>query len=152
MDSYREKAETLSRQFGISPTDAMKALEACDGDIIDSVSLLECQGIIKRTSATFNTDRRTESTGGSSYGEARHVNYDPSSEADHSFSGFKEKAAGLFRKSIEYKLAVFKGEKNIVELPLLIVIVLALAVFWLTLILLAVGLLAGCRYEISADQ
>ena len=58
MDSYREKAETLSRQFGISQADAMKALEECDGDIIDTVSILECQGIIKRTSATFNTERK----------------------------------------------------------------------------------------------
>ncbi len=152
MDSYREKAETLSRQFGISQADAMKALEECDGDIIDTVSILECQGIIKRTSATFNTDRKTDPSAGSFRGEARQVNYDPASEIDHGLSGFGEKIRGLLKKSIEYKLAVFKGEKNIVELPLLIVIVLALAVFWLTAILLAVGLLVGCRYEISADQ
>lgn len=151
MDSYREKAETLSRQFGISQADAMKALEECDGDIIDTVSILECQGIIKRTSATFNTDRKTDPSAGFSHGDARHVNYDPASEIDHGFSGFGEKVRELLKKSVEYKLAVYKGEKNIVELPLLIVIVLALAVFWLTLILLAVGLLAGCRYEISAD-
>ncbi|MGN1415419.1 MAG: DUF4342 domain-containing protein [Oscillospiraceae bacterium] len=152
MDSYREKAETLSRQFGISQADAMKALEECDGDIIDTVSILECQGIIKRTSATFNTQRKSDPSANSFQGEARQVNYTPGSEADHGFSDIRGKISGLLKKSIEYKLAVFKGEKNIIELPLLIVIVLALVVFWLTAILLAAGLLAGCRYEISADQ
>ena len=41
MESYQEKADTLSKRFGISPVEAMKALEECDGDILDAVGQLE---------------------------------------------------------------------------------------------------------------
>lgn len=151
MDSYREKAETLSRQFGISQAEAMKALEECDGDILDTVSSLECQGIIKRTSATFNTEQKPKVTDYSYQQNARRVEYNTDAEVDHGFSDLKSKAAGLLKKSIEYKLSVIKDDKNLIQLPIIVVAVLLLAAFWVTVPLLAAGLLAGCRYELSAD-
>ncbi len=147
METYREKADTLASRFAIPKEEAMKALEECDGDILDAVSLLECKGIIKRTSAAYSTRPSQNNT----EREVRHVEYGGKEAPRSKLSGLIDTAEKLLKMSTEYKFNVFREEKNIISMPVFAIIFITAAAFWVMLPLLAVGLLAGLRYEITKE-
>lgn len=139
----------------------MKALEECDGDILDAVSLLEAKGIINRTSAAYNPDKKKEKPSYSSQGvnlrkeSSGTYTPPPSQNTDgtkNTAENIGERLKYLLKKSVEYSFTVYKGEKKLVSMPVMAIIALAVFAFWVTLIALAAGLIAGCRYEISADR
>lgn len=139
----------------------MKALEECDGDILDAVSLLEAKGIINHTSAAYNPNKKKEKPSYSSQGiDLRKENSgtytppppqntDSSKSADQNIG---ERIKYLLKKSVEYSFNVYKDEKKLVSMPVIAIIALAVFAFWVTLIALAAGLIAGWRYEISTDN
>ena len=139
MESYQEKAETLSKRFGISPIDAMKALEESDGDILDAVSLLEAQGIIKRTSASFTTADKTRKAG-SAYNNIPKSAPQPESE-------LKKSLNSVLNYGLDNRFVVSRSGKRLVEMPILLLIILLILCFWITLPLMIVGLFIGCRYH-----
>lgn len=139
----------------------MKALEECDGDILDAVSLLEAKGIINRTSAAYNPNKKKEKSGYSSQGvDLRKENYGTytppppqnTENTKNTAENIGERIKYLLKKSVEYSFSIYKGEKKIVSMPVIAVIALAVFAFWVTLIALAAGLIAGWRYEISSDR
>ncbi len=156
MGSYQEKADTLAKRFGISPAEAMKALEECDGDILDAVSLLECRGIIKRTSASYRSGGRKgigQSDGNSVRQPYRNTENRESYGFDSSNSmgrggGLKDALAKMWEIGITYKIAAVKNEKIIIAVPVIVVAVLVLCAFPFTVSAAVIGLFAGCRYEI----
>ena len=140
MESYMEKARTLSERFGITPAAAMKALEESDGDILDAVIRLENEGVINRTSANYSTaynekaPRKTSSSLGI--------------EEEKHRSGLGEKLRGLFRKSIQYSICVSMDKKPLGSMPVLIFILLFAAGFRVAAAAALISLIAGCRYSI----
>ncbi len=156
MGSYQEKADTLAKRFGISPAEAMKALEECDGDILDAVSLLECKGIIKRTSASYRSDGRG-GLGQSSGNSVRQLYRNTENPESYGFDssnrmgaggGLKDAVEKLWEICITYKIAAVKNEEIIIAVPVIVTAVLVLCAFPFTVSAAVIGLLAGCRYEI----
>lgn len=148
MESYREKADTLVKRFGISPVEAMKAIEECDGDILDAVSLLECKGIIKRTSATYTSDNNKQNSDNNYTG----YGFDSSNNIAKNKS-FSENLKDFFSKIlnilINYNVTISKDDKKIISLPIIAIIALLCATFGAVVVLAVIGLLAGCRFEIT---
>ena len=58
----------------------------------------------------------------------------------------------LLRASLENRLEVWQGESLMTGVPLLILALLLVLAFWITLPLLLVGLLMGCRYRLAGPD
>lgn len=166
MESYQEKADTLSKRFGISPVEAMKALEECDGDILDAVGQLEAQGIINRASANYSTriDYSSGSTGysgqsaGSSFSKSS-VNasgsvpsYSTDDSGESGFESFVKFIKELLKKGMNNNFQAERGGKIIIELPVLVLVILLIFGCAVTVPLLIIGLFAGCRYSFKGKE
>lgn len=152
MESYREKADTLVKRFGISPIEAMKAIEECDGDILDAVSLLECKGIIRRTSASYNSENKTSKPKTESNNTFTRYGFDSSNNIarNKSFSeNAKDILLNILHILISYNITVSKDDKKIISLPIIAVLALMCVTLGLVIGLAVIGLLAGCRFEIT---
>lgn len=133
----------------------MKALEECDGDILDAVSLLECKGVINRTSAAYNPGKKAASPGYSSAGVNLRKESTGTPPPPQGTKSNAEKIGGrikeLLKKSVEYSFNIYYGEKKWVSMPVIAIIILAVFAFGSTFAILAIGLIAGCRYEIAEE-
>ena len=58
----------------------------------------------------------------------------------------------LLRASLENRLEVWQGERLMTGVPLLILALLLVLAFWITLPLLLVGLMLGCRYRLAGPD
>ncbi len=59
---------------------------------------------------------------------------------------------GLIAKAWSIKFCVSRKDEEMFKLPLLILIIMAISVFWLTGILLVVGLFCECRYRFEGTE
>ena len=145
MESYQEKARTLSERFGISPAAAMKALEESDGDILDAVIRLEAEGTIHRTSANYSTSY----TSRPAEKQQPYISMDKPYEKPESFF---DKAVKFFLKSIDSSFCISRKDKEIVAMPTVLFIILLIAAFKVVVVAVLVGLFAGCKYSIKYSE
>ena len=146
MESYQEKARTLSERFGITYEEAMKALEECDGDILDAVIRLEAQGTINRTSANFSTsyEQRSAEKSNPQLNEEKHS----SGGADSYF----DKAVRFFLRTIDSSLCISRGEREIAAIPAILFIILLVAAFKIVVAAIIIGLFVGCKYSLRSPD
>ena len=142
MESYQEKADTLCARFGISPIDAMRALEECDGDIIDAVVRLEAEGIIIRTSAVYRTGSSSSPHDGIKLNE----------EKTSQKKGFGGKIKNLLSEGMLTAVIISKDDRQIIRIPVLILIILFLMNIH-SMSIIAVGILLwGCKFGIEKSE
>ncbi|MBQ6231133.1 MAG: DUF4342 domain-containing protein [Eubacterium sp.] len=141
-----EKVEKIREKTGVSYAEALMALEQNDGDILDAIIYIERNGKGNRSQDTA----RFSSTGNDDEASERLVNataeYDRSNERD-GVDSFFEWVKNVFRKSIETKFKVLKRNEEILQVPVLVLVIAMIFAFWIIVPLMIVGLFFDCRYH-----
>lgn len=176
-----EQVEQLRTRAEVSYEDAKRALEACDGDLLDALILLEREGRIPsggRRGAFFTTqpgggeappppsgaDPAEESSAGERprfWGLALTVGGGKRREGrrEKKKGGFAARlrellaaALDLLRHATVNRFEVWRNGELMTSLPVLILILLVLVAYWISLPLLLLGLIFGCKYRFSGPD
>ncbi len=149
MERY-EMAELLSKKAGVSLEEARAALEENNWDLLDAMVALE------RAHRTDGSTARVDANTSGGDGPVRPVKNVSGHESPKFFSnGFAvlwEYLKKLVRITLDNDFVVFRHDKQLLAMPVLVLIVLMFASFGLMLMVLIVGLFCGCQYQFSGRQ
>ena len=147
-----ELVEKLRQHADITYEEARKVLEETGGDILDAIVLLENQNRIKSPS------------GGGYYNskegqEEEYHNDKNGSYGNHENTSFGElvrrflKWAGkLIDRGNKNSFEVKKADKNIITIPVTILVLLLFIMFWVIIPLMVVGLFFGYRFSFKGPD
>ena len=161
MEITLEMVERLREKAPVSYGQAKRALEYSGGNLLDALIYLEEQGAIPRQEGAYFTTRRET--------PPSPPQAPPASEAEEeSESGKKKKkkrpdqkgkAAGrstflqtLRRWLIDNELEIWRRDKPITALPVLILVLLVIFAYYVVIPLLILGLFLGFRYRFSGPD
>ena len=171
-----EQVERLRAHAAVSYEEARRALEACDGDLLDALILLEREGRIPPGGGrgAFFT---TQPGAAPEPPQKRRVRDGPpaSGKDEKRFWGLAVTAGGhrgreergswrarlrellaaaldLLRHCTVNQFEVWRNGERMTALPVLILILLVLVAYWISLPLLVVGLFFGCKYRFSGPD
>ncbi len=148
MERY-EMAELLSKKAGVSLEEAKTALENADWDMLDAMVALERA---HRTAGGVNV----EAGGGYTDPGVKQVkNVSGSKDSSFFSNGFAEiwgYVKKLFRISLDNDFVVVRHDKQLLAIPVLVLVVLLFASFGLMLVVLIAGLFCGCQYRFEGRQ
>ena len=132
----------LSSKANVSMEDSRKALDACSWDMLDAMVYLEKLG---KTSAPMN---ESYSTKGMAQTKLEEEEEDKSKKvtAGDIIGKFFKWCGKIIKIGNENFLDVDKDDENFISIPLTLVVVLLLFVFWIFVPLLVVGLFFGYKY------
>lgn len=142
-----EMVQKLSEKANLSPDLARDALERSGWDLLDAIILLEKEGKISPLTASMTTvenQTQYEVVKPTASGKKRRSQ----GERD-SFSRFIDKCVELAKKSIEYSFIVNRKKKEILAVPVFLMIIVVLAAFTAAASALFIGLLFDCRYSVE---
>ena len=163
MEITLEMVERLKEKADVTYAQAKQALEYSGGNLLDALIYLEEQGAIPREEgAYFSTRSQTppptprqeelllvgEKKGKKKEKRAGH----------NSAAGSAARPAGksffttLRRWLIDNELEIWRREKPITALPVLIVVLLLIFAYWLVIPVLILGLFTGFRYRFSGPD
>ncbi len=142
-----EKVEKLREKANVSYEDAKAALEACNYDVLDALVYLEQNGKIeKNASATYTTSPEGATSQEFEQAQKSYENSCSGTSAGEVFKKFFNWLGKLLRKGCDTSFLVTRGDKEIMSVPVLVLILAALLAFWLVVILLIVGLFNNFKY------
>lgn len=146
-----EQVEKLREKTGASYEACKDALERADGDMLDAVIYLEKLGSGK--SATYTT-QPVESTAeavkralAQPTGQQKGKGKQKDPEWRDWARDVGEMGVNLLRHSTVNQLEVWRHDKMMTSVPVLILALLIILAFWITIPLIIVGLFVGCRYR-----
>ncbi len=133
--------EKLREKAGVTREEAADALNRADWDMLEALVLLEREGRIPPLTSSVVTASpapggQSGRMGGAAGGTDRSVSV-------------LERVKDIFLKSLAYSFIVRRGGREVLFVPVLIGIVIALASFRLSAIALVLGLCFGCRYSVE---
>ena len=139
-----EQVEALRARAEVSYEEARAALEDSGGDLLDALISLERAGKLRPDGArgAFFTTR----PGG---GDAPPP---PPAGFGTKLKELLLAAADLLRHCTVNQFEVWRGGERMTSLPVLILILLVVLAYWISLPLLVIGLLFGCRYRFSGPD
>lgn len=139
MDHF-EMVEKLRQKANVSYEEAKAALEASDWDVLDALVLLESEGKVKDAPAPeYSTQQK-------SFPES----VDVSRMKDGVGEGLSKLWAlikKLFQKGNSNQFVVTRRGEELISLPVTVLVILLVCFWWLSVILLVVGLFLGARYS-----
>lgn len=148
MEITLEQVERLREKADVSYARAKEALEYSGGNLLDALIYLEEQGAIPRPEGTCYSTR----------GETPPMQEAPLTliqEPGQQESMPKQKM-GVFRRIryllLDNELEIWRKDQPVTALPVLILIILLVAAFWITVPLLILGLFFGFRYRFSGPD
>ena len=150
MERY-EMAELLSKKAGVSLEEARSALEENDWDLLDAMVALERAHKGDGGGVHVRTDRADRDGGA-----VRPVKNVSGKDGPRFFSnGFAvlwDYIRKLFRITLDNDFVVMRRGKQLLTVPVLVMIVLLLLSFGLMLVALIAGLFCNCRYQFKGRQ
>ena len=175
-----EQVEALRARADVSYEEARAALEGSGGDLLDALIALERAGKLRSGGArgAFFTTRpggedapppppggpAAEPGGGErprflglalTVGQGRKKRARAEGEASGFAARLRElllAAADLLRHCTVNQFEVWRNGERMTSLPVLILILLVVLAYWISLPLLVIGLLFGCRYRFSGPD
>lgn len=140
-----ELVEKLRQHANVSYEEAKAALDACGGDLLEAMILLEKSGKV------------TPPAGGGRYSSKDAPPQDtyapkppPSSEKGETFGQLIKRFfrwfGNLIKKGNHNHFEVWRAGNMVLSIPVTVLVLLLLCCFWVTLPLLVIGLFCGCRY------
>lgn len=172
-----EQVEKLREKSGLSYEQAKHLLEQTGGDLLEALILLERQGVLSGGSAYYTTrPGGTESSEAASAedsgstgrprvwgltlpSQSRGQRDGQGSRADSAPPGWKEQlrqllAAGLdlLRHATVNQFQVWRNGEMTTSMPVLILVLLVVAAFWISVPLLVVGLFFGYQYHFAGPD
>lgn len=143
---HNEMVRKLHEKAKISTSEARDALERADWDMLEALIILEKEGKIAPLTASMTTIENK-----SAYEEVT-ATASPDRKNGKKFneqaSGFCDKLAALLKKSLTHSFIIERKGEEILSLPVLIMIIIAVSMFHFVVIALFVGLFLDCRYSI----
>lgn len=145
-----EQVEKLRQHANISYEEAKEALLETNGDILEAIVNLEKQNRIQipKGGGYYNSGNIHQDTQESYSGE-NHSSESMKSDG----SSFKELMGRFFRwcggiinKGNRNSFEVMRGEQKVISIPVTVLAILLLFMFWVTIPLIIVGLFFGYRY------
>lgn len=146
-----EKVELIREKTGVSYDDANAALEASNGDVLDAIIFLERVGKAQPQTASYTTTG-TDTTFGAPVSpemvEAQNAYQQQSkrSKFGEYMKRIGEEIKRLVRASIDITFVIERHGNRVIALPVL-VLVLAVFLWWAAIPLLIVGLFFDCHYH-----
>lgn len=150
-----EQVERLREKSGATYEACRDALERTDGNLLDAVILLERAGYSRTAGATFTTKP------GEKAAEAARMVLSPESgqRGGKKRSDWRDGAAevweagkNLLRHAVENQFEVWHRGEMMTSMPVLILALLIILVFWISMPLLIIGLFLGCRYRFAGPD
>ena len=150
-----EQVERLREKSGATYEACRDALERTDGNLLDAVILLERAGYSRTAGATFTTKP------GEKAAEAAWMVLSPESgqRGGKKRSDWRDGAAevweagkNLLRHAVENQFEVWRRGEMMTSMPVLILALLIILVFWISMPLLIIGLFLGCRYRFAGPD
>ncbi len=144
------RAELVRSKTGVTFEEARNALEACGYDALDAIVLLERQGKTASQTAHYTT------SGSSADAQTHEEMAQAQTEFESSTKpgGFGAACAKAFewlkkvlRRSIEITFVVSHRGERLFSVPLLVLVVLLIPLFWVIVPLVIVGLFFEFRYR-----
>lgn len=154
-----EQVERLREKADISYEEAKALLEQTDGDLLDALILLERQGRVERPGGGFYSTRPPDQEerppsrplGVGDYW--RRTRTDTTKMNWHTrLREIWDTLVNVLRHSTENQFEVWRRGELMTSIPVLILIILVIVAFWISLLLLVVGLVMGCRYRFSGPD
>lgn len=153
MERY-EMAELLSQKAGVSLEEAKAALEENNWDLLDAMVALErahktagagpSVHMETETAVPYtNPVRPVKNVSGGHKGQKFFTN---------GFAAIWDYIKKLFRISVENDFVVIRQDKQLLAVPVLVLVVLLIASFGLMLVVLIAGLFCGCQYRFEGRQ
>ena len=142
-----DMVKKLHEKSGISEDDARDALERCGWDMLDALRILEEEGKIKPLTASMTTveDGGAYEQVDAEVSKAQKKSRDENREK---FDSIIAKLKEILLKSIENSLIVRRKGKEVLSLPVLILIIIACLEITPTVIAFVAGFLFECSYSI----
>lgn len=150
-----EQVEKLREKSGATYEECRDALEQAGGNLLDAIILLERAGRSRTAGATFTTRP------GEKAAEAARLVLSPESGRDGGKrrSDWRDGAAevweagkNLLRHAVLNQFEVWRRGELMTSMPVLILVLLVVLVFWISLPLLIIGLFLGCRYRFAGPD
>ena len=150
-----EQVERLREKSGATYEACRDALERTDGNLLDAIILLERTGRSRTAGATFTTKP------GEKAAEAARLVLSPDSgqSGGKKRSDWRDGAAevweagkNLLRHAVENQFEVWRRGEMMTSMPVLILALLIILVFWISMPLLIIGLFLGCRYRFAGPD
>lgn len=144
-----EKVEKIREKMGVSYEEAKNALEASNWDVLDALLYLEALGKGKgdKTAVYTTAAEETEHTKEFEQAQKTYEKQTKGSSMGETMDKVFAWCAKAVKRAWEIKFQVFHEGEQKMSVPLLVLIILMLAAFWITIPLLIVGLIFGCRYR-----
>ena len=147
-----EKVEKVREKTGVSYEVAKEALEACEYDMLEALVYLEKQGKIPQPShSTWSTEQGQHSEAFHQTQEtyARDCQKKSSGDTWRKFTAWCKK---MLKASLEKHFEVIRENRQVLSVPVLILMIGFVCAFWVTLPLLIIGMFMGCRYQFSGFE
>lgn len=148
-----EHVEKLRERANVSYTEAKAALDACGDDLLEALLYLERQGKVNPPEHggcySSRSERKKKQGDTDEPGRQGEPKGESFSELMRRFFG---RVRDLFVKSCENLFDVQRGDRQIITMPVLVLILLLIFCFWLVIPLLIIGLFLGCRYRFRGQD
>lgn len=148
MEPY-EMAELLSKKANVSLEEAREVLNETDWDILDAMVALE-----RRHKPEVEPVVIDRTTGGEDYSEPKPVKNAPKKDPvfTNGFAQIWHYIKRLAQLSVQTEFTVIRRDKIVLSLPVLVLVILLVACFWLTLPVLVLGMFFGFQYRFEGKR
>lgn len=146
-----EKVEKIIEKTGVTYEEAKDALENAGEDILDAIVLLESQGKVKGPAQSAYSTKAEETS--EEFQQATRA-YESAAEKE-TFGNVVVRilkwCGRLIKKGCENFFVVRRHGEEVINVPVIVLILLIFFAFWITIPLLIVGLFFGYSYSFSGN-
>lgn len=145
-----EQVEKLREHANISYEEARAALEETNGDILEAIVNLEKQNRIEAPEGGYyNSKNRSQETHESSREEnqSRESNNTHGESFGELLGRFLRWCSDIVNRGNTNSFVIMKGEEKVNSIPVTLLVLLLIFMFWITIPLLIIGLFIGYRYR-----
>lgn len=130
-----EMVEQLRQKADVSYEEAKEALEKTNWDLLDAMLLLEKEGRIKANTASYSTREKSAPE------EEKHA-----SRFFETLGRIGRQLAKILQRGNVNLFEVSRKDEVILTVPVTVLVLLIIFMFWITLPLLIIGLFTGFHY------
>ena len=143
-----EMIDKLRDKAGITREEAADALTRANWDMLEALVILEREGKIAPLTSSVATAEQTAGNGACSgpaaFGATGYY-YGTRAPKESLWTKIKD----ILLKSVTYSFIVRRRGREILSLPVLIMIIVVLALFKVSAVALLIGLFCECRYSVE---
>ncbi len=144
-----EKVEKIREKTGVTYEAAKEALEASNYDVLDAIVYLEKNGKVKGPEVQVVSVEANENKERSEKFKKTQDDYEKNCKRKtrHYINDFFKWVGALLKKSVDTSFVVERKREVLITMPVLVLIIFLIFMFWLICPLIIVGLFCDCRYR-----